>query len=82
MTPSTDLEARLRAFDPAVRRPSMPDSDVCYTVTDTPAGQLVLAATPEAVVACSYQAWVVSILGTWPRSPTPRSTSRSLCQRA
>jgi methylated-DNA-[protein]-cysteine S-methyltransferase len=54
MTPTTDLEARLRVFDPAVRRPSLPDSDVCYTVTDTPAGQLVLAATPEAVVACSY----------------------------
>ena len=54
MTPTTDLEARLRVFDPAVRRPSLPDGDVCYTVTDTPAGQLVLAATPEAVVACSY----------------------------
>jgi methylated-DNA-[protein]-cysteine S-methyltransferase len=55
MTPTTDVEARLRVFDPTVRRPSLPDSDVCYTVTDTPAGQLVLAATPEAVVACTYQ---------------------------
>jgi methylated-DNA-[protein]-cysteine S-methyltransferase len=54
MTPMTDVEARLRGFDPTVRRPSLPDSDVCYTVTDTPVGRLVLAATPEAVVACSY----------------------------
>ena len=55
VTPVTDVEARLRGFDPAVRRPSLPDSDVCYTVTDTPVGPLVLAATPEAVVACSYE---------------------------
>ncbi|HEX6676078.1 MAG TPA: methylated-DNA--[protein]-cysteine S-methyltransferase [Actinomycetes bacterium] len=55
MTPATDVEARLRGFDPAVRRPNLPDSDVCFTVTDTPVGRLVLAATPEAVVACSYE---------------------------
>jgi methylated-DNA-[protein]-cysteine S-methyltransferase len=55
MTPATDVEARLRGFDPEVRRPSLPDSDVCYTVTDTPVGPLVLAATPEAVVALSYE---------------------------
>jgi methylated-DNA-[protein]-cysteine S-methyltransferase len=55
MTRTSDVEARLRLFDPTVRRPALPESDVCYTLTDTPAGRLVLAATPEAVVACSYR---------------------------
>ncbi|HEY2960126.1 MAG TPA: methylated-DNA--[protein]-cysteine S-methyltransferase [Actinomycetota bacterium] len=55
MTPTSDLETRLRRFDATVRRPALPDSDVCYTFADTPAGRLVLAATPEAVVACSYR---------------------------
>jgi methylated-DNA-[protein]-cysteine S-methyltransferase len=52
---TSDLEARLRRFDPALRRPALPDGDVSYALTDTPAGRLVLAATPEAVVACSYR---------------------------
>jgi methylated-DNA-[protein]-cysteine S-methyltransferase len=49
-----DLEGALRGFDPRMRPPMLPDTDVSYTVTDTPVGPLVLAATEAGVIACSY----------------------------
>jgi methylated-DNA-[protein]-cysteine S-methyltransferase len=49
-----DLEGALRGFDPRVRPPALPDTDVSYTMTDTPVGPLLLAATESGVIACSY----------------------------
>lgn len=49
-----DLERRLRAFDPGVRPPSLPETDVSYAVMDSPVGGLVLAASEAGLVACSY----------------------------
>jgi len=50
----TPIEARLRAYDPVLHQPVLPDGDVSYTSTDTPVGRLVLAATERGLVACSY----------------------------
>jgi methylated-DNA-[protein]-cysteine S-methyltransferase len=50
-----DLEAGLRGFDPQVTPPALPETDVSYTITDSPVGPLVLAATESGLVACSYR---------------------------
>lgn len=56
----TDLNARLRGFDPAVAPPTLPDGDVAYAVDDTPVGPLVLAVDRAGTaIACSYDAEVV-----------------------
>ncbi len=49
-----DLDGLLRGFDPAVRPPVLPDTDVSYTISETPVGPLVLAATEAGLIACSY----------------------------
>lgn len=49
-----DLETRLRAFDPAIDRPWLPETDVSYLVVDSPVGDLVLAATDSGLVRCAY----------------------------
>ena len=48
------LDEQLRAFDPQIERPMLPESDVSYVVVDSPVGRLVLAATEFGLVRCSY----------------------------
>lgn len=53
----TDLEAMLRAAAPAGsgRPPALPETDVSMGTVGTPVGTLVVAATEDGVVACSYE---------------------------
>lgn len=45
----------LTSFDPPVRRPDLPPSDVSYAVCDTEIGRLLLAVTADGrLVACRY----------------------------
>lgn len=50
------LEDRLNSFDPSVRPPHFPQTDVSYTLTDSPVGPLFLAATEGGLISCSYAA--------------------------
>jgi methylated-DNA-[protein]-cysteine S-methyltransferase len=52
---ATDLAAQLGAFDPAVRPPVLPASDVSYVVEDTAVGRMLLASTAAGdLVASAY----------------------------
>lgn len=51
----TDIEELLRDLDLPVRPPVLPETDVSYTVAETPVGPLVLAATGSGLIACSYE---------------------------
>lgn len=50
----SDVEALLMGFDPPVKPPVLPESDVSYTVADAPVGRLVLAAAESGLISCSY----------------------------
>lgn len=53
----TDIDLRLRRFEPPISPPSLPDGDVAYAVHDTPVGPLVLAVDRTGTaIACSYDA--------------------------
>lgn len=53
----TDLETMLRSAAPlgSGRPPALPETDVSLGTVDTPVGTLIVAATEDGVVACSYE---------------------------